>query len=129
DLRTHEGFEIGTDLAEAHGIPRDAGGGEFVMRQIEAAAEGVFFQIAKDVGELERGAAVDGEIDCFVATGETPDVDAGDADGAGDAVAVLLEGGEVLERGRLKVLALAFDGVVEQMVRNAAAMNHVGECG
>ena len=56
--------------------------------EIAAAKSGIFAEIAQDVGELEGDAAVGGEGEGFFAAVEAPDVEAGDADDAGDAVAV-----------------------------------------
>ena len=69
--------------------------GEEVGGKIDAAAVGVFFDVAKDVGELEGDAGVDGEL-VGAAVGVAEDANADEADDGGYKIAVVIERGEAV---------------------------------
>jgi hypothetical protein len=84
---------MGGGLA-AGGEGEDAFGGDVVLAEhvggeIDAAAVGVFLDVAKDVGELEGDAGVDGEL-VGAAVGVAEDADADEADDGCYEVAVVL---------------------------------------
>src|SRR5262249_7525568 len=68
----------------------DVVAGEVVLREIEAAKAMVFGDIANDVGKLEGKAEFFGEIE-GTRIAEAENVRASEANGAGHAVAILLE--------------------------------------
>ena len=112
-----EGELVGAGLA-AGGEGEDAFGGDGVLAEhvggeIDAAAVGIFLDVAKDVGELEGDAGVDGEL-VGAAVGVAEDADADEADDRGYEIAVVIERGEVvvdLEGARRAGGAGDFDGV------------------
>ena len=127
DLESHE---VDEGLAAGAGedvLLTEAVGGEVFAGEVGAAGLGVLAEVAEDVGELERDAALDRQGLGLGAAGEAPDVDARDADDAGDAVAVLVQVVEGVERRGAQVLVLAGDRGVEQLAGDAAAVDQVGE--
>jgi hypothetical protein len=77
----------------AGGEREDAFGGDGILAEhvggeVDAAAVGVFFDVAKDVGELESDAGVDGEL-VGAAVGVAEDADADEADDGCDEVAIV----------------------------------------
>ncbi len=105
-----EGLSVEFEAAEESefvGLERRAGGqgedafggygvlAEEVGRQVDAAAVGVFLDVAKDVGQLEGDAGVDGEwVRTAVGVAEDPDAD--ETDDRGYEVAVVLQRGEAI---------------------------------
>ncbi len=84
----------------AGGEREDALGGDGVLAEqiggkVDAAAVGVFLDVAKDVGELEGDAGVDGEL-VGAAVGVAEDADADEADDGGYEVAVVIERGDAV---------------------------------
>src|SRR5262245_79510 len=99
---------------------------QILERQVDAAAGAVLAHVAQDVGELER----DAEVVRIVHGGGMPaaeDLDAQEADGGGDQVAVLLELVEGPVAPAREIHLDAADQVREVPVRQGEASHGVGE--
>ena len=95
--RAEEGDLVGCGLA-AGGEGKDALGrdgvfAEHVGGEIDAAAIGIFLDVAQDVGELEGDAGVDGKL-VGAAVGVAEDADADEANDGGYEIAVVIKGGD-----------------------------------
>ena len=99
---------------------------EVFEREVNAAASGVFANVAQDVGELESHAAFLGQRQSAAGI-EAEDMDDGQADDRGDLVAVAVELVEGFEAARLQVGDHAIDHFAEVLVRNAEAPDGVME--
>ncbi len=66
---------------------------EHVGGEVDATAVGVFLDVAKDVGELEGDAGIDGEL-VSATVCVAKDADADEADDRGYQVAVMIECGD-----------------------------------
>ena len=75
-------------------VAGDAGEQQAFARQIQPAEAGVLVDVAQDVGQLQRAAEMMGELDAvFLGHAEHPHRQP--PDGAGDAVAIEIEGREI----------------------------------
>ena len=107
DLKAHQGVEGGAAAAGEQVGFAVAEAGEFVGGQIDAAAVGVFAEVAEDIGELHGDAELFGVGEGVAA--EADDVAHHQADDAGDAVAEQAEFGEVGVAGAFEVHAHTLD--------------------
>src|SRR5581483_3579012 len=101
----------------------DAVRGELVLREVDAAELPVLGDVAHDVDQLER----DPERLRALRLVGAVDGHAGDADGAGDAAAVLDEPVEVVVAAPVEVHQPAVDQVVERLRRDREASPRVRE--
>ena len=101
---------------------------EIFLRDVDAAERVVVVDVANDVGELEGEAEFFGEVESAL-IGEAEDVRAGEADGAGDAVAIFAEAveGGVIANGEIHLGA--GDEVVEIARGHVVAAHGVHESG
>ena len=102
--------------------------GEFFERQVEPSALGVFAEVAKDVGQLEREAAFAGRFVSRFRLVE-PDVQATDADGRSHLFAVIGQFDAGRERLGTQVASDAGDQCVQVPWRDAPAANRVHDRG
>src|SRR5262245_12440171 len=99
---------------------------QVLERKVDAAAGAVLAHVAQDVGELER----DAEVARIVRGGGMPaaeDLDAEEADGGGDQVAVLLERAEGPVAPAREIHLDAADQVREVPLRQGEPPHGVGE--
>ena len=129
DLIVHHPAEAVVGLAGAEGFVINAGGVKFAAGDVDSAEGGIFAQIAEDVGELKRDAAVDRQGFGCLAAFESPDKNAGDADDAGDAIAIFAQLVEGLDDGGFEVVALAGDDVTEDVMGHAVGLDHLDKRG
>src|SRR6266516_2197782 len=99
----------GLDVLFAHAVGR-----ELVLRQVDAAELPVLAHVANDVDQLQRDAERLGALRVLRAV----DGDAGDADGAGDVLAVAMQLLEVVVAVALRVHQAAVDEIVQGSGRN-----------
>ena len=98
-------------------IDRDAGGGKLVGREVGSPEGRVFTKVAQNIGELKRYAAIHCQALGVGTALKAPDIDARQAHGSRDAIAIFVKLLEVFKGRRLQVLSLARDDIVENVSR------------
>src|SRR5471030_1610284 len=98
----------------------------FVLRQIDATEGSVLFDVAQNIGELERHAERNGVIDGLLFL-VAEDFDADEADGAGDAVTVLAQSGKIGIAGDGEIHFHATKNFLEMRRWNEIGANDPGQ--
>jgi hypothetical protein len=99
---------------------------EFVLRQIHTSHARIFAEVAEDVRELKRQAAVDRPLPSALVA-KSPDVDAAQSDGAGHLVAIVRQVRKIVEGARRQIGLDAGDDVPQVFGRNLMPGDDVGE--
>ena len=109
-------------------LESDAESVEVLAGEVDPAGSGVFGDVAEDVRQLQGHAAALGQPLGEPALGaESPDMQAAEADGGGDPVAIAVEVGERREWRGLQVHPAAVDHFVQVAAGDRVAADGVGD--